>query len=156
MNPSNNIDDNVHNDAPLIVHINETPPLEEDSKSKQVYLASNQDKRLLIVLCIAEVKQRGELFEVQPQPKPGQWNLEKLTTWLMDHPIQNPPCILFLSSEAARVNAIFEEALRVKRSEKSGPVGVWTKNEPCQAVGCACWVHDGNVKETTIHTGHGL
>jgi hypothetical protein len=32
--------------------------------------------------------------------------------------------------EAARVNAIFEEALRVKRSEKAGPVGVWTKNEP--------------------------
>ncbi len=67
---------------------------------------------------LAKVKRRGELFDVQPRPKLAQWNMEKMTSWLLEQPICNPTCVEFLTTEAARVTAIFEEALRVKNSEK--------------------------------------
>ena len=156
----NNLENNKGLDSPLFDDINS-----QDCETKRVYIASNQDKRLLVVLCIglknnheqplldsnsdawnaqpidvrkplrvehylSEVKRRGDLLDVQPRPKPGQWNTEKMTAWLMERPIQNPSCIEFLSAEVARVTAIFEESLRVKRSEKSGPTGLWTKNQP--------------------------
>ena len=67
---------------------------------------------------MAEVQRRGELFDVQPRPKPAQWNVEKMTRWLSKWPIQNPACVEFLAAEVTHVNAIFEEALHVKKSEK--------------------------------------
>ena len=76
---------------------------------------------------IDEVKRRGELFDVQPRPKPSQWNLEKMTKWLIEKPVNNPACVQFIATEAARISGIFEEALRVKKSEK---IGIWIKNEP--------------------------
>ena len=113
-------------------------------ESKKVHIGNNQDKWLLIVLCIglknddgspllnvsceawaaqpidvrkplqtenyqAEVKRRGELFDVQPRPKPAQWNVEKMMAWLMDRPIDDPSCIFFFSEEAAHVTAIFKD-----------------------------------------------
>ncbi len=79
---------------------------------------------------LAEVKRRGELFDAQPSPTPAQWNMEKMTSWLLEQPICNPTCVEFLTTETARMTAIFEEALRVKKSEKTGRVGLWTRNEP--------------------------
>jgi hypothetical protein len=146
-------------------HVGGTSILEEDCPTRRLYMESNQDKRLLIVLCLglttsqgdpllnpsseawsaqrtdvrkpsrsthyaAEVKRRGELLDVQPRPKPAQWNVEKMTRWLIQKPIQNPACVQFLVAEVTRVNAIFEEALRVKKNEKNGPSGLWVKNEP--------------------------
>ncbi len=79
---------------------------------------------------LAEVKRRGELFDAQPRLKPGQWNMEKMTSWLLERHICNPACVDFLTTEVARVTVIFEEALRVKKSEKNGPASLWRRNKP--------------------------
>ncbi len=125
----------------------------EDGKTRRVYVNNNQDKAVLAVLCIglnhfngnlllalanetwnaqpadvwkplryiAEVKRWEEIFNIRPHPKPDYWKMERLTSWVLDRPIQNP---------------IFEETLRVKKSEKVGAPGYGEETK----LGCGSFI----------------
>lgn len=79
---------------------------------------------------IAEVKRRADLFDIQPRPKPGQWNLDKIQSWLHSQPIINDACVDFISRELKQTTQQFEDALATKEAEKLPGSGAWLGNAP--------------------------
>jgi hypothetical protein len=66
-----------------------------------------------------EVVRRAELFGVKPIPRPNSWNSEKIMSWLMDHPLNDPDNIAFLTSEVRRVSDIVAAAQKEALEEES-------------------------------------
>ncbi len=74
-----------------------------------------------------EVKRRGEIFDIRPRPKPGQWKMERLICWFLDRLIQTFVQVEFFKTEVGEVTATLEEVLHIAMPEKIGAYCLWVR-----------------------------